>query len=98
MAEPVLLLGIRAFLNRIKRETAPATERFVAGAVFSQYPSFGLFPSLKLGNNPFDLSRFAVAAVYSGNRKTWHILLPAFPFGSNNALKFFLLTFSFKKK
>ncbi|MCI9461164.1 MAG: hypothetical protein HFF93_04945 [Oscillibacter sp.] len=42
-----------------------------------------LFPSLKLGNNTFDLSRFAVAAVNTGNRKTWHILLPTFQFGSN---------------
>ncbi len=42
-----------------------------------------LFPSLKLGNNTFDLSRFAVAAVNSGNRRTWHILLPTFQFGSN---------------
>jgi hypothetical protein len=25
-----------------------------------------------------------LAAVNSGNRKTWHILLPAFQFGSNN--------------
>ena len=25
-----------------------------------------------------------LAAVNSGNRKTWHILLPTFQFGSNN--------------
>jgi hypothetical protein len=45
-----------------------------------------LFPSLKLGNNEFDSSRFAVAAVNSGNRKTWQILLPTFQFGSNIAI------------